>query len=530
MAFDHVCFWIDKIGWQSTNAEIESKRHPGGTVQPYTEFYKCEICGQYVGFADGKKKARYFYHSSGEQNKECENRAAIYDNGSQITADSRSLPIRLRIKSADSCEFELGFLALEQRISASIQIEDAHHKLLGKYSTERIQSEGLTYLSVGNAVSNSYYVKLSPENRVLRELWPLKVEGIDIQEGAIFKAYRSVSGDIGTGRMLPYDADVVVGQQYYLLCPSTSFFPTGGEARKLSEFLYNCRRWYVYSVRALDFTKSIDAFFSKFHCRLTEHPVTVFPLWPPVIQKPFKILYGGKKVTFYQNSDNSGKIISKVFPDTGIRYLIKNDTNLSVFDIEPKERQQLLATGRAKVLRYTYLRKDELDEFTPVPCIKVTDKKGKDIAAGGASGLPEGQLLRIKTPFDGVVLIQEKGFVVEKRAIKADETTEIRNIQMGWTLTLLQGLDHIWTISFESPKQKLSQRDSEMASALKRCGGQTRLIPHTIGASANVLRDYPETKEWLRQCVREGQMSEKAYKLFVTYIRTLKREQMEKET
>ena len=56
--------------------------------------------------------------------------------------------------------------------------------------------------------------------------------------------------------------------------------------------------------------------------------------------------------------------------------------------IEINERQQLISTGRAKVLEYTYLWKKELKERSGRPIVTITDVKGNALMSGLDNELP----------------------------------------------------------------------------------------------------------------------------------------------
>ena len=62
-------------GWVSITAEEVVKNNPYiGTVSYSREMFFCEICGQYVGLANGPQR-KYFKHSSTTNDKECEERS-----------------------------------------------------------------------------------------------------------------------------------------------------------------------------------------------------------------------------------------------------------------------------------------------------------------------------------------------------------------------------------------------------------------------------------------------------------------------
>lgn len=53
--------------------------------------------------------------------------------------------------------------------------------------------------------------------------------------------------------------------------------------------------------------------------------------------------------------------------------------------------------------------------------------------------------------------------------------------------------------------------------------GNLRRIPHSPGAIAIELKDYPAVKQWLYQKIREGYMPETAYQMLVKWIANRKK-------
>ena len=124
--------------------------------------------------------------------------------------------------------------------------------------------------------------------------------------------------------------------------------------------------------------------------------------------------------------------------------------------IEMNERQQLISTGRAKVLEYTYLWKKELKERSGRPIVTITDVKGNALKSGLENELPVNHIIRILAPFDGVVQIKSDGCVIEKILLKAETAIEYSNVQYGMKISVLRGVDIIWNIEY----QRLSRTGS----------------------------------------------------------------------
>ena len=75
MPLTHVCVWDSKIGYRRITVEKANELYPYEVSARGSQFV-CELCAQNVGFSKARVDTgtRYFFHSSAEQNKECEDR------------------------------------------------------------------------------------------------------------------------------------------------------------------------------------------------------------------------------------------------------------------------------------------------------------------------------------------------------------------------------------------------------------------------------------------------------------------------
>lgn len=487
MPLRHVCIWSE-YGWKPITAAEARRDHPGGTVQARSGLFKCDICGQYVGFSDGQIRGRYFYHNSSEQDKYCEDRS--FSGASIAVFDARryDLPIRLEIISHDAFRLQMGFMSFPSDTAES-QLSIEPTGSIGRpflYSLSRLQENGLTYLSIGSRPAPKYRIALISG----KSIWPEWVDGIP-DAGALF--------DADTGKKLPFDADVQVSHSYYLLKHrSLSYYPDI-EAECLCETRDGPPTWYVYKITAEKLTRHADQFFTQYHCRLTERPVALFPVWPVCINTPYILRHMGDSVVLYLQGH---KVEAKTFPETDLRAFFCPDSDDSqVLRLKCHGRQQLLSSGRTRVLKYTYLWKAQLDDHSPAPEISVTtlDRWG----------------IRVEAPFDGQVLLQKSGRTINKYFLKANTPMEIP-IQYDCEVKVYQGLDLIWSESYESKRS--AANDMDLVRKLKQCSGPQRQISHSIGAALVRVQDSPDLKVWLRKKVRQGQMAESAYQLLIRHI------------
>ena len=492
MPLRHVCKWTDDHGWVSITAAEAAREHPGGTVSAEGGLFKCDICGQYVGFSDGPVRDRYFFHSSSETNKYCEDRTFASGSLAVFNAKSISLPIRLRVISSDAFELQMGFFPLATDTGGNVfRIEPAGYPSESRsYNLSRLKENGLTYLSIGNRPATKYRIVFS--GTLASNVWPEWVEGItDPDTGVLF--------DTDTGKKLPHDADVQIRHTYYLLRRGDIGSYSDIDIERICERRDRLSTWYIYKVTADRLTKRADRFFNQFSCRLTENPVMLFPVWPVYVDSPYILRHSENTMLFYLQGH---KVEAKAFPETKLRiFPCANSEDEHILSFECHGRQQLLSSGRMRVLKYTYLWRDNLDKYSDTPEITVTplDQWG----------------IRVEAPFDGQIVLERRGRTIDKVFLKSGIPTEVQ-IQRSCEVKIYQGLDLVWFERYElrnSPSD-----DAGFVRRLEKCDGPLRTIPHSIGAAVARMPDNPELKNWLRKKIRQGQMSESAYQMLIQHI------------
>ena len=143
----------------------------------------------------------------------------------------------------------------------------------------------------------------------------------------------------------------------------------------------------------------------------------------------------------------------KTFPSVALRQLSHNSSQTRLYEVSCAGRQQLISAGRTRALQYTYLWREPLDQMGMVPEVSVTDLTGGAVASGEANILPHNKTLRIKSSFDGELIISNKSHVVDKRKITADKYMELDGLAFGISIQIMIGFDVIWQINFK--KQRL---------------------------------------------------------------------------
>ena len=288
--------------------------------------------------------------------------------------------------------------------------------------------------------------------------------------------------------------------------------------------------WYLSEVLVTDFTESAAEFFPNYHCRLTSEPISIQPIWPVYVQSPYIIQNSGETTWFHirgQGVQSQGEIVTKTYPAAPMLYYTSDEGKVCAIEIN--ERQQLISTGRAKVLEYTYLWKKELKERSGRPIVTITDVQGNALKSGLENELPVNHSIRILAPFDGVVQIKRNGYVIEKILLKAETASEYSNVQYGMKISVLQGLDIIWNIEYQRLSRTVSSSDDlHVVHELMSARGAKVPVSHTLGATLSLLKNNPETKKWISQKIRSGHIEENALVYYKHFIRSLKTKGKEK--
>lgn len=499
MPLNHVYMWSEH-GWKPITIKELDEMHPEGTISAYSGLLMCGICGQFVTRAAGDKYVHYFKHDKKEASKLCEERAKQYDAGIISLSREHDLPIRLA--SFHSIELEIGLLPIPKDISLNTRQQiiiipkDSEDKSF-LYSLSRIHRDCITYLPIGTSPASEYHIFI----RDKIPFWPSKVQGIPT-EGALFHGK--------TRKKIPYDADVQVNCDYYLL--TTRIENVSDNGNITVQEIVPGYPWRLYRVRAVKMTRYAGNFFLRFHCRLTDNPVEIFPIWPVTIQTPYFIHHNKNELFMFLQ----GEAKAKVFPSADMNgYPCGNG---KVIKVNCHDRQQLLCVGRTKILRYTYFWKDMLNNQAEIPAVTVTDFYGQSLKSGIKQEIPKKSQIKIKSEYDGFAEIEKDNKLLERRRITAEQQTIIQGIQFGYHIKIFQGLDCVWEILYERHKKEINCDERAILAKLNVNYGKRIRVPHALGATAEKLKNYPRVRQWLYQRIREGYMSEKAYRVFTDFI------------
>ena len=503
----HVCHWT-RHGWKRITAEEAAREYPV-TVSASSGLFMCELCNQYVTLTNGDEKVRHFKHKKKEANV-CPEGSDDSNYCSSFSAHEYELPIRIILISEKKFMLELGLIP----VPGSIRVRQCNQKIIVSgeginsqtYLMERLQTDVITYLPIGNVPSASYFIEAGD---MLNQFWPRKVTGIS-SNGTVF--------EMNSRKRLIENADVQIGRKYYLLCRRAIDCHEDIRIEKVCEQRIRGTCWKVYVIEATAFSEYAARFFLELKCRLTDSPLLIQPIWPVYVEKSSVIQHNESNWILHVSGDEG--ISVKTLPAVHIRPRSLPGMEGRIWDIPCNDRQQLLTVGRTKVLQYLYFLRTELHGTATLPQVKVMDLKGEEVRPGYSKHLPKEKSLCITAPFDGMLVVRGRdGFVIEKREISADKISSLSELKMGYQLTVYQGLDAVWSITFESEKKAtISHRDEQIAKRLEAYHGGMLPIAHSLGGVAAQLTEYPMVRQWLYKRIRQGEMPVAAYRYFRNFI------------
>ncbi|MBQ8133353.1 MAG: hypothetical protein IJ192_02930 [Clostridia bacterium] len=503
-SLNHVCMWVENQ-WKPIEVHEIISSHQSGGVSGYSGLFMCSLCGQYVTFANGDVYTPYFKHRKEELSKNCPERT--FGLGYTIRYDTKKhdLPLKIHINRGE-LSFEIGLIKVPSEYlnrNSYIDIQSDNKTETFRYNIDRLSPNDVTYLSVGKNLSSQYIIKVHNASKGIELYWPSIVGGVDL-EGTVF--------DANTGKKLPNDADVVINKTYYLLTHKNIYrSPSNVDIRKIFDTNKNGQYIRVYRVEASAYSKESACFFLDYHCRLTEHPVKLQPIWPVYANSPYLIKHNRKEMYIHI----AGEAGLHLFP-TAYSHVI-SCSNGKIARITVNNKQQFISVGRMQVLRYKYFWQEPIQKPLSKQIVNVVDKQNNTVVSGVVNCLPKDRIIRCALPYDGTVVIQEKSITKEKRSVKAGEQTTINNINWGTSITVFIGFDCVWEVSFEKIISE-SQDEKKLLYKLRACSGNMVDIPHSIGSLVHRFKSYPKIRQWIYQCIRQGKMPEKALKMIKSYV------------
>ena len=509
--------WSDS-GWKRITAKQAAKLHPGGTVSAHSGLFMCELCGQYVSLTDGVIQTRHFRHSAYEKSKNCPER--IFGAGYSISYSSQEhdLPIRITDVSSSSFRFEVGLIrAPISSFSRDFCIEIKPKGVLDVsyvFTKERLNCDSITYLPIGEKPFEKYNINFKNGSDKLRGFWPTEINGID-PEGTLFEKT--------SGKKLTYDADVEIEKEYYLL-KCGYFYKRPYSSIRIQEFAqkqFGWETWTLYVVSASIFCEESARFFLDFHCRLTNHPISLQPVWPLFVEGNYIVKHSQDSM-YMLVKGNVATV--KTFPSAVVRQLNYNVVHPKLYEVLCSNRQQLISAGRTQALQYTYFWKEPLNQVGLSPKILVTDLSGSEVSPGETNNLPYNKTLIFKSTFDGEIVISNNNYVVDKRKISADKQLELDELSYDVSVQVVIGLDVVWKIDFKKRWSIITNDEVEIMKQIGNVSGASIPAPHSLRNILAGMNRYPQICQWIQKCIKEGTINEQSYRRLQDAYRSINKQ------
>lgn len=513
----HVCMW-EKNFWRPITAAEAASLHPGGTVSAHSGLFMCELCGQYVILTDGDIRKRYFKHSAYEKSKDCPERTGV-SYSSIYDVKHHELPLRITGISESSFRFEIGLIrAPIISLSKDFRIEI---KLKGLsdvayiFSKERLNYDNITYLPIGDIPFENYTINFQHGSDELYKFWPEDNKGID-PDGTLFEKI--------SGKKVLYDADVEIEKEYYLLKRGSidSKVREGILVKKLMQKQIGWHTWILYVVSVSEFNEDTAKFYLEFHCRLTDYPISLQPVWPVYINGSYLVKHNQNRMYMLVKGNVAAL---QTFPKAIVQQLNYNNTKSKkpkVYEVLCSDRQQLISVGRAKTLRYTYFWKEALNQTGYRPEVVVTDIDGVYVASGETNYLPRKNILYFKSEFEGEIVVSINNYIVDKREIKAGQIIELDGVVFGLDIKVVIGLDIIWYINLKKRIVVNVDDENELMKKIDNVSGKLITAPHSLKNILVGMNSYPKICKWIRTCIKNGVINEQAYRRLQEIYRIIK--------
>lgn len=270
----------------------------------------------------------------------------------------------------------------------------------------------------------------------------------------------------------------------------------------------------MYEVIASDYSEQSARFFLDYHCRLTESPIAIQPVWPIYVEDKYVVKHNQDNLYMHIKGNATNTL---VFPEAYKQRF--NNKGEIVLKIACNSRQQLVSAGRTKALNYAYFWKDNLNHISQDPLVDVTDLNGIPVLQEENNTLPDKGKIYIRAQYDGFIETSINNKIIEKRMIISNKTIELDNITWEMTFSIYAGLDLIRIVKFVRLKRNGNLAENELLKKLNSFSSRNIKISHTAGGLADRLMEYPLIRKWLYQKIREGYVDEKAYKYLVHVVK-----------
>ena len=440
---DRAKYW-NGSRWEVKTAFSLAKLSPQG-IPMNSKCLRCPCCLQPLTLVCAINKVPYFRHPSSEQDKSCALRAQTFRYYG-FEAGERQYPLKIQIVGR-GIQFFIGFFRVSEELLSDgftfelrVLMDDRKWKEK-KFHSDRVFASTMTYLGIGSQPPIEVVVNAPRETE-----WPRTRVGVK-QTGSLF--------DADSGKLLPNDADVVVGKNYFLL------IKTGELQKNPDRYSLSIKKepvdiegWDLFICRADRATEGSANFFFKYAANLTDRPATITPIWPIVSRSSYE-LCSTSKVLYLAYS---GDLQSKIRPEGCYLQLADNrSSNLQtskVLEINSIYRP-IISLGRSNLIKFVqviYKQKEETSRFLETN-LSIKDIEGNDINEDVLLGGLERNSLICASNINLNYRIYKDFVLIDIGEIQSNSDKKI-SLCSGQTLKVFNGKDLVRKLHIESPKHK----------------------------------------------------------------------------
>lgn len=493
---DKARIWADGR-WKAVTATSVSSEYSQSVPICFERFW-CPSCQQPLGFVYSTKKSSYFMHSSTAQDKSCALRAQSYEK-MFFYAGERQFPLKIEV-GRKNIRFFVGLFRvkeelIEKKFKFNVNITTAQQTQEQKnFISDRLLDSSITYLSIGECPPLKIEVQTTEDTG-----WPKSRIGVK-PTGSLF--------DANSGKLLPDDADVVVGKNYFLLIKKGYIY------RNRHRYSISCKRkqielgdWELFVCKATNADVQSACFFLAYSANLTNSPINMTPIWPIVTRSSYEINSPSKIVYLAI----SGDIRSKIAPEGCYVRLDDNRSpefqTFKVYEVQSIYKP-VISLGRSGLIKFTQITYSPEKNFSTTlqPTVELKDCEDNAIVDEVLNKKLRNNIVKCLSNINLTYEIQRNWVPVEVGEIKAKIEKTI-NLLKGQTLRIFCGRDCLKQLSIDVQKAETSLADT----IDENLGMYAQLDP--IALSPLITLAYNKKNQNMNNRLRRGYSMKQIYQL-----------------
>lgn len=454
--------------WVRTTA-FEADRRYDHTVSVYGHQFRCYSCFQYVTFVKGDYKVSHFRHGKEYQDKECEDRSAnARARYLHLTMSDMAMPLRLRIEGRRLI-FSIGLLPiseaeLDRCMACGMQVELRGRRggpSVYKVDSSRFAPHATTWLDVPSSFMDGLRIAFSPKQEV-PPVWSGEVPVLS-ESGALF--------DEVTGKRIPDRGDVHVGRKYLLMLGKNRWLDTSPSSMQISELAVIDGRWRVYSVLATRFADDAVDFFFNCRVRLTNYPVEMQVLWPPMFERDEVIETGFRNLQLIVKGEGD----FAPYPKDACEYSsAKIRDGVQLIDLRNSGALQMVTSERYnQTLNFLYLCPMERTFHSEEPGVEIVDDDGRPCEDARLAKVPARGMLHLTPTDDGSVDVFDGEEFLYRKKLPAGVRSRITDLRANMRLRIRIGMELLRDVEIAPKPERAVQRLG--GNSLPRWSG--RMVP-----------------------------------------------------